>query len=150
MVSSCSLDLLCLLPSPSDHASPLQRKTKATTARWIWGTITQCCSGLIYLVGPTVKNSPQVILQTHSTAWKSHFWPIFPVTPPSPLAKAQTQKSLSRAGTNSYIPPCPATADIIPWQHAHGSTSIPKLLKSDSQTKAHTWNTFQNLWLPLD
>lgn len=150
MASSCSPDLLCLLPSLSDHALPLQRKTKAPTVRWIWSTITQCCRGLIYLAGPIAKNSPQEILQTYSTVWKSHSWSIFPATPPSPPAEAQTWKSLSRAGTNSYIPPCPAPADIIPGQHTHGSTSFPKPCKSDSQTKNTHLAHFQNPWSPLD
>lgn len=67
-----------------------------------------------------------------------------------PPAKAQTWKSFSRAGTNSYIPPCPAPADTIPGQHAHEPTSFPKPCKSDSRTKTHTWNTFQNPWSPPD
>lgn len=59
MASSCSPDLLCLLPSLSDHALPLQRKTKAPTVRWIWSTITKCCRGLIYLQDPLLKTAPR-------------------------------------------------------------------------------------------
>lgn len=149
MVSSCSPDLLSLLPSLSDHALPLQRKTKPTTVRWS-EVLSHSVVGSWSTWQYSLKNNPQEILQTLSIAWKSHSWSIFSAPPPSPPAKAQTWKSLSRAGRNSSIPPCPAPADIIPGQHIHGSTSFPKPCKSDFQTKTDTWNTFQNPWLPVD
>lgn len=138
MVSSCSPDLLCLLPFLSDDALPLQRKTKATTVRWIWSTITECCRGLIYLAGPTVKNSPQENTEKLERAIPGQFsqLPLLPkLRPGNPSAE------LAQILTFLFVLPLQTSfLGSMPMDPHPFPNPVSLTLRQ----------TFQNPWSPLD